>query len=72
MILRFGRYKCQDITTVPSAYLIWMCAKAENDQVYGDPWDKKPFKLTGEEVEAAHRELKARGWKCKGLRWEKP
>lgn len=43
--------------------------RAENDQMYGDPWDKKPFKLTGEEVEAAHRELKARGYRVKGMRW---
>lgn len=69
MILHFGKYKGQDIKNVPDNYLIWMATKAESDQMYGDPWDKKPFKLTGDEVEAAHRELKARGYRCRGLRW---
>lgn len=69
--MRFGKYRDDDIKHVPDKYLVWMATKAENDQDYGDPWDNQPFKITSEEVEAAHRELKARGYRCRGLRWEK-
>ncbi len=75
MILPFGRYRGREISdpTVPDAYLIWMADRSVNVYRYGRPWENSnnTFQVPADIELTAREELQRRGYKRKGMRWEK-
>lgn len=72
MILKFGKYKGQNIQSIPDDYLMWLAKPVYSGKFYKSlhstelNW-KVPFNIKM----AARKELERRGYKLVGERWEK-
>jgi len=68
--LAFGKYKGYRFEDVPESYLIKLCDDFNRDQIGIMPDQRFQFKVPLEVRERAREELKRRGWRKKGSRWE--
>ncbi len=70
-IMPFGKYKGQHIDTIPDRYIIMLADDFGQDNQGILPDNRFNFKVPLEIREKAREELKKRGYKKKGSRWER-
>ncbi len=71
MTLTFGVWKGHELSTVPDGYLTWITNSDLSNQLFGDPWGRDKFRIDDKVQLAAREELQRRGYKRKGMHWEK-
>ncbi len=71
MIIPFGRHRGEDTSAIEDSFLMWLTDADNLNQVLGKPWETDKFRVREKVALAARQELEKRGYKRKGMRWER-